>query len=136
MVIEDKVLTIEGEEFRVSPLPAFKGLVYLKKLTKIIGPSIAAAFGTDEEKAKLEEGSFDVKSAVELLVENFDDDSVEVLIRDFMKTVTKNGQPINFDIEFMADYGKLFKLVTEVVKVNYGSVFQLGGLLTNLETAD
>lgn len=123
-MIEDLELTIEGETFRITPFPAFKGLVYLKKLTKIVGPSAAAMFGEIDENGE----SNGPEKAVELLVSNFDGDGVETLIKDFMASVTKGGQPLIFDIEFQANYGKLLKLVIEVVKVNYSSVFQLGGL--------
>ena len=129
MIIEDKVIEVGGEEFRIQPFPAFKGLVYLKKLVKIVGPSLASALGEDGE---VKEGSLNLDKAIELLVQNFDGDGVETLIKDLIKSVTKNGQPLNFDIEFMADYGKLFKLLTEVIKVNYGSVFQYGDLLKEL----
>jgi len=128
MVIEDKVLEIDGTEYRIQPFPAFKGLVILKKLTKIVGPSIttlvSSADGDGVDIANAEK-------AIELLVENFEGEGVENLIKELINSVSKGGQPIQFDIEFMADYGKLLKLVTEVVKVNYGSVFQLGGFLQN-----
>jgi len=128
MVIEDKVLEIDGTEYRIQPFPAFKGLVILKKLTKIVGPSMTTLLGSaDAEGVDLA----NAEKAIELLVENFEGDGVELLIKDLINSVSKNGQPLQFDIEFMADYGKLLKLVTEVVKVNYGSVFQLGGFLQN-----
>ena len=128
-IIEDATLTIEGEVFTISPFPAFKGLKYLKQITKIVGPSVAILFAEGGKDNVVEQlGSPD--KAVELLVQNFEGDSVENLIKELIKSVTKNGQELIFDLEFQADYGKLFKLITEVVKVNYGSVFQAGGLLS------
>jgi hypothetical protein len=131
MIIEDKIVTLEdakGEEteYRIQPFPAFKGLVILKKLTKILGPSMTTLIGGSDGT---EIDGSNIDKAIELLVENFDGDGVETLVRDLVKSVTKNGQPVAFDIEFMADYGKLLKLVAEIVKVNYGTVFQLGGFL-------
>lgn len=126
MIIEDKEIEIGGETFRIQPFPAIKGLVILKKLTKIIGPSMTSLLtSTDGETVDLS----NAEKAVEMLVANFDGDGVETLIKELMASVSKKGQQLNFNIEFMADYGKLLKLVLEVVKVNYGSVFQLGGLL-------
>lgn len=125
-IIEDKIITIGDDEFRIQPFPAFKGLVILKKLTKIIGPSFTKLMSSSEG------GNIDLgnaEGAVELLVANFEGDGVESLIKELILSVTKNGQPLSFNIEFMSDYGKLFKLVAEVIKVNYASVFQLGGFL-------
>ncbi len=129
MIIQDHEVNINGETFLIQPFPAFKGLVHLKKLVKIIGPSMSSLF-SDETDVK--EDSVDISNistAVGLLVENFEDSDVENLIRDLIKSVSKDGSPINFDTEFMADYGKLLKLVVEVIKANYGSVFQLGDFL-------
>ena len=120
MIIEDKALDIDGTEYRIQPFPAFKGLVILKKLTKIIGPSFSVFLDGGESSGGTEK-------AVELLVDNFDDDKVENLVKELISSVTKNGQSINFDIEFMGAYDKLFVLIKEVVMVNFGSVFQLGG---------
>lgn len=126
MIIEDKVVEIDNVEYRIQPFPAFKGLVILKKLTKILAPSMSTMF-TEVDSQVMEMDN--LEKAVTQLVSNFDDDTVEVLIRDLIKSVTRNGQPLAFDIEFMADYGRLLKLVKEVVMVNYSTVFQAGGFL-------
>lgn len=127
-MIEDKVVTIGTDEFRIQPFPAFRGLTILKKLTKIIGPSMTKLMSNVSPDGS-EVESDNLEKAIELLVENFDGDGVETLIKEMIGSVTKNGKPISFDLEFMADYGKLLKLVVEVIKLNYGSVFQQGDLL-------
>ncbi len=127
-MIEDKLVEINGEEFRIQPFPAFKGLVILKKLTKIVGPSMTSLLSNNDGEAQDVDLS-NMDKAVSLLVEHFDGDGVESLIKELIASVTKDGKALSFNLEFMTDYGKLLKLVMEVVKFNYSSVFQLGGLL-------
>tara|TARA_R110000823_G_scaffold261418_10_gene382203 strand:- start:9684 stop:10079 length:396 start_codon:yes stop_codon:yes gene_type:complete len=129
MIIQDHEVTINDETFVIQPFPAFKGLVNLKRLVKIVGPSMTSLFNLEAEVTEENIETANISQAVSLLVENFEDNDVENLIRDLVKSVSKNGTPLNFDTEFMADYGKLIKLVVEVVKANYSSVFQLGGFL-------
>jgi hypothetical protein len=129
MIIQDHEVVINDETFLIQPFPAFKGLVNLKKLVKIVGPSMTSLFNAESDVAVDSIETANISKAVSLLVENFEDGDVENLIRDLVKSVSKDGNPINFDTEFMADYGKLLSLVIEVVKANYSSVFQLGGFL-------
>ena len=118
---------IDGDSYTIQPIPAMKGLSYMRRLTKVLGASLAALFSEAQgiEGAVEEAG---LQKAVELLVDNMDKEDVEQLIVDLMKTVLKDGKPLNFNSEFTADYGKLFKILVEVVKVNFGSLFQLSGI--------
>ena len=122
---EDEILVIEGTSYNITPIPAMRGLSFMRRLTKLLGAPMAAMFGQEESET---EGENSIQKAVLLLVENMDKEDVEALIVDLMKTVTKDGQALNFNIEFTKDYGKLFKILTEVVKVNFGSLFQLGAI--------
>ena len=125
----DVEVNLEGEEYVVTPIPAIKGLSFMRRLTKLLGPSMTALFSQSKDAEEAGEVGMDsMQKAVDLLVENMDSPEIEQLILDLMKTVTKNGQPLNFNMEFTASYGKLFKLLTEVVKVNFGSLFQLSGI--------
>ena len=46
------------------------------------------------------------------------------LVPDLLSRVTKNGVKIDFDEEFSQNYLTMFKLVFEVLKLNYLSSFQ------------
>jgi hypothetical protein len=122
----DHNITIEGVSYVVQPIPAMKGLSYMRRLTKVLGASLAALFSQSQEEGDVEEAG--LQKAVELLVENMDKEDVEKLIVDLISTVLKDGKALNFNAEFTANYGILFKLLTEVIKVNFGSLFQLGAI--------
>lgn len=123
---QDHIITIEGEDFGITPIPATKGLGYMRRLTKLLGPSITALFSAADEESSVEMDG--LQKAVNLLVENMDKEDVTQLIIELIRTVHKNGQSINFDMEFTGNYQKLFLILAEVLKVNFGSLFQLSAI--------
>jgi len=132
-------VTYGDVEYRVTTFPAFKGLSYLQKLLKIVGPAIGEIFS----KASAEGGAVSdlvleeeaLSFAIRELTTNLDKENVAQLVQDMIKdAVLKNGQPVNFNQEFSGNYGNLMKLVGVIVKENYSSFFGEGGFegLANL----
>ena len=124
---EDTIIVIDGNTYNITPIPAMKGLSYLRRLGKLLGAPLATMMN-DNGGADKVDGEGSLQKAVQILVDNMDKEDVETLITDLLKTVTKQGQPLNFTIEFTKNYGKLFKLVKEVVEVNFGSLFTLSAI--------
>lgn len=124
-MIKQKTISIGGEEFLLSTIPATKGIKLLKQLTKLIGPSFTELLKAGDEDS---EGTSPMGVAMEKLFDNLDTVDVESLVKELVaSSATKGSMSINFDMEFAGDYGKLFMLVKEIVEFNYGSVFTLLG---------
>lgn len=103
-----------------------RGLQLLKRLTKVVGPSLAIMLeGGSEEAQENADGVF-VK-AIKMLVENIDKDDVVALIKELVQNTKRNGNTINFDIDFAGEYAELFQVVLFVVQENYGNFFKLAG---------
>lgn len=123
----------EGEDvtYTVTTFPANKGLKYLQKLLKVVGPAVGELFA--KAAAEGEEG-FSIEDealalAIRELSGNFDKENIAQLVQDMIKdAVTLNGQPIQFGQEFAANYGVLMKLIGAIVKENYSSFFGEDGL--------
>lgn len=133
MAMSSHNVQIGEEAYVVNTFPATKGVVYLKKLMKVVGPALAEIAGAGEDGTQT--GEANLGKAAEILFENLDKEGLDQMIIDWVKNnVTKNGQPVVFDQEFAENYGALFTLVKEIIVINYGSVFQNGfaGLLPNL----
>lgn len=118
--------------YSVTTFPAHKGLGYLQKLLKIVGPAIgeifskAAVEGGDFEAASIEDEA--LSGAIKELTQNMDKENVAQLIQDMIKDgVTKSGQPVQFNQEFSGNYGALVSLVGAIVKDNYSSFFGESG---------
>ena len=116
MAIQQKSVSINGEDFLLTQFPATKGIKILKQLIKLIGPAAAEIF---------KEG--DIGGAVGKLVENLDQVDVENLLKEMVATAAKGNVAINFDNEFAGEYAKLLKLVKEIVEFNFGDVFTILG---------
>lgn len=121
-MLKQKTVTINGEDFLLTTMPATKGLKVLKQITKLIGPS----FGELTKGAESNENV--IAPAIQKLVENLDEVEVEMLVKEMVSSATKGSITINFDSEFSGEYGKLFHLVKEIAEFNFGSVFTLVGI--------
>ena len=125
-------VTIGDDIFTVTTFPAFKGLTYLQKLLKIVGPAVgelfakAATEGSGFQDISVEDEA--LSYAIRELTTNLDKENVAQLVQDMIKDgVTKAGQPVQFNQEFSGNYGSLLKLIGTIVKENYSSFFGEGG---------
>ena len=123
MLTETEV-TIGEDTYEIKAFPATKGIKLLKVLTKLVGPSMATLYSSSECDSE----SSIVSKAVEMLVENLDDVQLDSFFKELLASTTKQSMALDFDNEFRANYGKLFKLIREVISLNFGNVFTEGGL--------
>lgn len=127
MALKQHTVTIGDEQFLLQTIPATKGLKLLKQITKLVGP----AFGELTKGGDNPDGV--IGSAIGKLIENLDQVEVELLVKELVSSATKGTITINFDTEFAGEYAKLFHLTKEIVDFNYGSVFTLVGIGSNVE---
>jgi hypothetical protein len=121
MKVTQKTVTLNGEEFQINLVPGSKGIRLLNKIRAIALPALA--------ELQKEEGSTDdiMGAFIQKVMEGMDKVDIEALVKELITACSKNNVAINFDMEFMGEYDKLFFLVKEVVMFNFGSVFRLVG---------
>jgi len=132
MAISSHNVEVNGEIYTINTFTATKGMIYLKKLAKIIGPAFAELAVDADENQQVEMER--LGKAASLFFDNFDKEGADKIIEEWVKGyVTKNGQPIVYDMEFAGNYGALFYLVKEIINLNYKTVFQggFGGMANN-----
>lgn len=120
MTVTRKTVEFNGTEYAIQAFVATKGIRIFTVLSKLIGPAFKAL-----SEAKDEDAASNL--AVSALLESMDDVAVDDLMKQLMSGVTKNKEELNFDIEFMANYGLLVNLAKEVVSLNWGSLFNVLG---------
>lgn len=113
--------TIDDSVFSVSQFSATKSLKLFHRLGKMIGPAFGALTGGaalgDVANANISAEAFG--SAIKALFESCDESTFERTVKDLLETTTKDGKPINFDLDFSGSIGTLFKVLAFVLEVNY-----------------
>lgn len=116
--IPSKEVTIGDVTYKIDAFLGTKSIKLSTKVLKIVGPSLSEFF---------KEGSEDdsIGAAVRVFSASLGDDDVTPIVKELLANVTKNGQPLNIDWDFMGDqFSHLPKLLVEVSLFNWGSVFQ------------
>lgn len=117
-----KVTDASGNEFeyQIQAFNAVKACKVFQKLAKILGPAFKALTSASSEEEATER-------AIGTLMETLDDVDLSEFMPLLLSEVTRGGQKINFDVEFMANFGAMVKLAQEVVSLNFGSLFSMLG---------
>ena len=131
---------VGGITYQVTTFNAVKGLKFLQKLLKVVGPSLGEliAASQDDEKSGITIEEEALSKIIGMLVENMDHVDMSDLIADMFQSVTINGQPIAFSQHFAGNYGHLVAVLGTIVKENYSSFFDgsgFGGLQEVMPTA-
>lgn len=123
-MLESKMIELGDDSFQITQFTATKGVKFFRMMTKYAGPLVGLM------GAKSGDGDA-VSSAINSLMDNLGDDKFDNLIKDMITSsgfVKSDGTTVQFDYFFAGAYHHLIKLITEVVKFNYGTVFQEGAL--------
>jgi len=147
-------IEMEGMEFHIHPFRAYEALrlktTFLKKLLPAFGELVGSAAGEIETK-NVEDINIDGKSfssAIKTLFENLSESEFESLVKRFIcktQVVYNDGEGQKagelssenvFDAVFSRRLSLLYKLIFEIIKVNYPDFFELmGGIGNRLKTA-
>lgn len=116
-MIEQKEVTIKGENYLLTQFGGMKGVKYGKRVGRIILPILSVVFS--------EEGEVSMGKVIDVVCENLDQLDEDLIVK-LIDSVTKGGVAIDFDKEFAGNYDTLFMLLQEVIQFNFQSLFQLG----------
>jgi len=135
-MIEQKRVEINNVEYTLNTIVATKALALQPSIMKLIGRSLVAFFDGQDGTAKTAEAQAKLEGEVmKKIVDTLIEDVEKVNIVDLAKNLiacgaTKGTMTINFDNEFTGNLGTLYKLLFEIIKLNYLSVFTSGGFDT------
>ncbi len=143
MVVKLEKTTIGGTQWAINTLPTSDGLTAFTQLGAIVGaPAGTLAGGISKETSLANLDSGLVGDALAKMTLRLADPSTVQLVQLLLKDLTKaNGKggfaPIDFELEFAANYGTLLQLITWSIKINFASFFDgnpvLGALLEKVK---
>lgn len=97
------------------------GIRLVRSLIKVAGPSMALMFEGDSEYSISDEGP--ITKAVKLLAENIDKEDIIVLLKALLANTTRDGVPINFDMDFSGNYEEMLAVLFFVIQENFSGFF-------------
>lgn len=116
-----KVTLSDGVEYQIIAFGALQGYATGRKISSIIVTPITkfleARDNTEGEKP------ITLSDCASALVNNIEKADSLGIVKELISSVSVQGQDLDFDNYFSANYGVLIDLITEVVKFNYESVF-------------
>ncbi len=135
-MIKQERTEINGIEYTINTIVATRALSLQPQLMKLIGRSLAAFVDGNDGSAKTPdaiaklEGEV-MKKIVDTLIEDVEKVNIVELAKNLIACgATKGTMSINFDNEFTGNLGTLYKLLFEIIKLNYLSVFMQDGFNT------
>lgn len=111
------ILKTNDKSYLINSFRGLKGMKLLTKVSKYIIPFVSFFTNQDIDDAF-------ISNEISNLLAGDNADHVFNLIVELVADVTVDGQAVDFDKEFECNYDSLFKLVYEVLKLNYFESFQ------------
>lgn len=132
VTIEQSFVDDDGttHKWAVTKFTGREGVRIFATLMQFVAPALTEMIDdvdTDGTKAKVKLSGDAIGGAVQTLVSKLDEDTVIILIERLLAETRKDGNEVLpiFDTEFMGEYGKLFKILTLVIKHNYSDFFDV-----------
>lgn len=115
--MERKTVSVDGKSYVINPYMASKGIRLLARLTKTLGLPLAHLLGGG---GKADAGVV-LPLAIQALTDRMEEEAVLQLIKDVLSSTLYENIPVSdvFDEHFQGGYGRLFKLLGEVVRYQY-----------------
>ncbi len=110
---------ISGDEWTVTAFTGTKGIDLGIQLLSLLGDSIFELLTKQDKTIDDNE----LKAAFKPLFANLEKQNVSQLIKELLSNTLKNSKPINFDLDFSANYKTLMQVLTFVIKTNYADFF-------------
>jgi transcriptional regulator NrdR family protein len=115
-MIEEKEIIIDGQTFRIQQLPARKGVKIFLTVSKILASCAGSLNKENIMKSNVE-------SLASHIFDNLDDEKTSEMVCNMVSSSIVFPLNLNFDLYFAGKYDSLFKIVFEILKFNYGNLF-------------
>ena len=124
-MLESQDVDLDGHTFHVNMLPATKALEVLRRISRALGPSLAAVVAASNGATI---GAIDISTvgpAFTTLFDRLDEAELKYLTKAFLETALVDGDPLwrQIDTVFMGKTFSLMKLMRFAFEVNFGDFF-------------
>jgi hypothetical protein len=120
-VVHQKVVLIDGDEFKINIFAPSRSLKLLARITKLIGEPLMMMAGGKGDRSLAAEL---LPKAMRALTERMDEQQILNIIQELLASVTYQNKQITLDIDFHGRLGLLTKVLKEVVEAQYVDFFE------------
>lgn len=121
-----KTKTIQGKQYQIYLLPATEGIGMAKRLASTFLPFLGEFY------ENIANGSIDFQAMAVALVGELEDYDIISDVKRLLRETAVDGNEVDFDNYYMANYGELVEAVAFAIKENFSSFFAAKGLFANL----
>jgi hypothetical protein len=118
------VTDIKGKQYSIKLLPAMQGVALANRIIRAVMPAIGAWFDGDKKEDFIlpEDNNMFTEIAL-LLSSKLEDVGLEEIIKALCAGLKCNGEVVDFDSHFRANYSSLLLVIETAMKENFGSFF-------------
>ena len=116
--------TIKGKQYSIRLLPAMQGVALANRLIRGVMPSLGAWLDGDRRSDFILPEDDNMFTEIALLLSSkLEDIGIEEIIKVLCIGLKCNGEEVNFDTHFRANYSDLMLVIETAMKENFGSFF-------------
>jgi len=116
---------IDGELYQIGQWPVDKSLEVLTWLTKTLGETVTSLIGAHASIDDFMDKDLgeSIGPAIRSLIPRLQEKEIRDKARQITDGILCNGKLVVYDVHFMGQIGHLFKVMVEVLKVQYADFF-------------
>lgn len=114
------IIVIDEHTFKMQLLTPSRAFEIGAKLMRLMGEPIATLAGSENANGFKDA----LPQAVKALTANLDKGETLMLIKQLMSTLSIEGKLVNFDVYFHGQMGLMFKVLTQVIELQFSDFFE------------
>lgn len=129
---QSKKILSNGKEVTIRKLPAMEGIKIGNRLIKVILPAIGGTFDGLRHDDILHGSPKSFSHLALIICDQIDKIGIEDLILKLTEGMFIDGNPVEFNQYFSANYGELVEILEFALRENFGSFFTQNGIIPRL----
>lgn len=118
---------INGKTIQIRKLGALKGIKVIQQLSKVLVPILGGTLDGFKHDSFMHGAPKTFSDLSLTIVETLDQMDIESLLLDFTKDLRVNGEAVDFDEYFSANYSELLEVLEFCLKENFPDFFPKDG---------
>ena len=126
-------VNVNGNDYYLKQFKGEKAFLIKLKIAPIITKALKAIQKDVSDEASETDILVAIGSVVDSIFADLDPEKTLALVKDVLSETYKGNYKVDFDKEFCGNQSAIYKLIFEVIKLNYPDLFQMLGIdVTNL----